>query len=415
MRMLNRVQTGAKVYEDRQDTYKVPADNKVHRIRIVPGTYGGDVDGTPGRMWYVEMFQHWYPNPQSQKGFSKSCVCRATQRLRGLEVGTKEDCPFCLRWEALKEEERNIASDLLSASGPEATELKARKAAIKEEIKEMSYRTSYAIQILDREDGNKLKIFYMPKTCFDQVLTQYTSVSNEKGELLFSDPEMQLVVEGLKKDPESDKWNNAAMAYCDTFDAHQGYDIDVSKIVDKGQTKYTAAVRRNPCPALPTPDAIDDLLANCQDLEKIVEDALAAENVDELEAGAQAAIDSIGTKGTQLNTQTQDPDQMSFTRGARGAGGNSGGGQQHRRQPAPPAEADQMDYEAEANTGGTEEGVLDDEDAQYMETAPASLPPRPAASRAPAPARTAAGGRPAPRPATGTGDKPPGGRRAFDI
>ncbi len=414
MRMLNRVQTGAKVYEDRQDTYKVPADNKIHRIRIVPGTYGGDVDGTPGRMWYVEMFQHWYPNPQSQKGFSKSCVCRATQRLRGLEVGTKEECPFCLRWEALKEEERNIASDLLSLSGPEATELKARKAAIKEEIKEMSFRTSYAIQILDREDGNKLKIFYMPKTCFDQVLTQYTSVSNEKGELLFSDPEMQLVVEGLKKDPESNKWNDAAMAYCDTFDAHQGYDIDVSKVVDKGQTKYTAAVRRNPCPALPTPDAIDDLLANCLDLEKIVEDALAAEDVGELEAGAQAAIDSIGTKGTQLNTQTQDPDQMSFARGARGAGGSAGGGQQHRRQA--PAADDQMDYEAEAETGTGAEGVLDDEDAQYMETAaaPASLPPRPAPSRAPAPARTApAAARTAPRP--GGGETKPPGRRAFDI
>ncbi len=412
MRMLNRVQTGAKVYEDRQDTYKVPGDGKVHRIRIVPGTYGGDADGIPGRNWYVEMFQHWYPNAQSQKGFSKSCVCRASQRLRGADVGTKDQCPFCVRWEALKEEERNIASELLTVGGAAATELKERKAAIKEEIREMSYRTSYAIQILDREDGNKLKIFYMPKTCFDQVLTQYSSVSNERGELLFKDPEMQLVVEGLKKDPESDRWNDAAMAYCDTFDAHQGFDLDVSKLTEKGQTKYTASIRRHPSPALPTAAEIDHLLESKLDLEAIIEDLLTAEDPNEVEQGAQAAIDKIGTQGTQLNNQTQDPDQMSFSRGG------AGGGQQHRRQApaAPPAvdPEDRMDYEADGAADG--EGAIDDADAEYMDTAPAaapSLPPRPAAARTQPPARTTA---PAPGRQTSTppaaGAKP---RRNFDI
>lgn len=286
--------------------YKVKDDGKAHIVRIMPGEYG------PERYsWHVPVVQHWFPNPQSNRGFSKSAYCKKNQSLGGQEVG--QPCPFCEAYDRLKEEEQEINTQIMeygtTSKDPEAVRLKGELARIKAQIKAMSYRTTFLVNLLDREDGDKEKIHFMAQTTFDAVLRGYSSVLEDAKSELKSDPKMKDVVAGMDSDEDL---SQQAWEYCDPFDARRGYDVELTRTTEKGQTKYGAVIARRPKPAVDR-SLLPEVLKRLPNLEELVQEEMDKELFTDLQTYCEHAL-AEATKKKLSDVREDSSDDLDFRR-----------------------------------------------------------------------------------------------------
>lgn len=375
-RILNGIRAGA-TDSGKHPTYKVKDDGKDHAIRIVPGNFGLPADDEGGiGSWFVEAVQHWFPNPKSQNGFSKSVYCKRNQALHGNDPSG--DCPFCEAWDQLKEKAETLNDQIVTAGKtPAGSKLRAELDIVKQQIKACSYRSTYMINVLDREDGDKLKIWYAAKTAFEGLHGQYKSHDTEQTARMTTDQSMAKVLTALEKDPENVLLNRQAFEYCDAFAAYSGFDAKVNRKTENGQTKYSVAIGRYPSPLVPDESAIPDILKGAFDLEAIIQESMDEEQVTDIEDYVRYALTQASQK--QLSGKGAGNLDFSDRRGA-------------TQQPASPDTA----YESEAaeDTEHVSAEELAPEDAAYVDLTPAATPPAatppPATQAAPSTARSQA-------------------------
>jgi len=392
-RSLAHIKSGARSADDsRYPLYKVPSDGKPHKIRILPGWFGGEEDGSPVRRWYVEVYQHWVVNPKSDRGFKKSFFCKHKQSIRGQEINGF--CGCCDLWTPLKDREQELKGLLQGMGRMEAGSYEKELKLVKAQVSDLNYRTTYLTQILDREDADKLKLFYIPKTAFDVILSQYMSQADEAADKIEDDVEMAEIMKILSKDPDNKEANETALAYCDAFDAIYGYDLDITRVTENNNTKYTAAIRRNACRALKDMERLRQVMDDRYDLEKIIEESMENELPEEIETCAQATIAASG-KAT-VTSKTVDADTLTFDRPGRSRGQASQTESRTESRPRSREEDDdeipgvrgREEFEPEGEEGDHEHsGVIAPEDAEYLDDVPAQpvrpLRPAPSSGRPP--------------------------------